>query len=100
SAVADGGGVFRLNIPVAGTGESFGLAVIAPSGFTTVEAIAVTVDRDAPEIAFDAFPPRLTAEPALHVSGTTEPEAALTLNGRPVALAGGRFDETVTLVPG
>ena len=100
SAAADGDGVFRVNVPVAADAETLAFAVIAPSGFTTVEDFAVTVDRDAPEIAFDALPPRLTAATGLRIAGATEPGAKLTLNGRAVTLADGRFDETVTLVPG
>jgi len=80
--------------------EQFGLAVIAPSGFTSVEDFSVSVDRDPPEIAFDQFPPRLTAEAAMKVSGTTEPDATLTFNGAPLALDNGHFEETVTLKPG
>lgn len=99
SAAADGDGIFRVNVPVAGE-ERFAFAVVAPSGFTTVEDIVVSVDREAPAFAFDTLPPRLTAEPALRLAGATEPGAALTLNGRPVDLADGRFDVTVTLSPG
>ena len=100
SAVAGGDGVFRINVPVAGAEETLDFAVIAPSGFSTVEAFAVTVDRDAPQIVFDVLPPRLTAETEVRIAGSTEPAAALTINGRVVALADGRFDETVRLAPG
>ena len=100
SAVADGDGVFRVNVPVAESEGAFAFAVVTPSGFTTVEDIVVSVDREAPTFTFDALPPRLTAEPALRLAGTTDPGAALTLNGKPVDLADGRFDLTVTLVPG
>jgi hypothetical protein len=60
----------------------------------------VTVDRAAPEIVFEQFPPRLTAEDAIRIAGSTEPDATLTLNGRLLTLAGGRFDETLALDPG
>ena len=100
SATSNGQGVFRINVPLAADDEQFGFAVIAPSGFTTVEDMAVTVDRDPPEIAFDQFPPRLTAKASIKVSGTTEPDATLTLNGAPLALDNGHFEEAVTLQPG
>jgi hypothetical protein len=100
SAVTDGGGAFRLNVPLAADEERLDFAVIASSGFATTTEIAVTIDREPPEIVFDAILPRLTAEGALQVAGRTEPDALLTLNGRAIALADGRFDETVTLAPG
>lgn len=100
SAVADAGGLFRINVPLTANEQSFDIAVVAPSGFTTTEPFKVTIDRDAPQVAFDSFPPRLTADSSLRLLGITEPDATLTLNGRPVTLANGRFDETVTLQPG
>ncbi len=93
-------GAFRLNVPLTADEEKFEFAVVASSGFTTTEEIAVTIDRDPPEIAFDEILPRLTAEASLRVAGRTEPDAILTLNGRAIPLADGRFDETVTLEPG
>ncbi len=100
SAVSGGDGVFRVNVPLTGDDETFGFAVIAPSGFTTVENFAVTVDRQAPEIVLDQFPPRLTADATIRIAGTTDPDATLTLNGTELTLDGGRFDETVSLQPG
>ena len=49
--------------------------MIAPSGFTTTEDFAVTVDREAPEIALDPLLPWLTAEGALRVAGTHRRDA-------------------------
>lgn len=100
SAVADAAGAFRLNVPVAGEGAKLTFAVIAPSGFTTTEDFEVTADRTPPEITLDEFLPQLTAEKSLRVAGRTEPGAVLLLDGKPVALTDGHFDETVTLVPG
>ncbi|MBN8994025.1 MAG: FecR domain-containing protein [Rhizobiales bacterium] len=100
SAVADAGGIFHVNVPVAGEGGKLTFAVIAPSGFTTTEDFTATADRTPPEITLDEFLPQLTSETALHVAGRTEPGATLSINGRPVALRDGRFDEIVTLVAG
>jgi Glucodextranase, domain B/FecR protein len=100
SAVTDPDGVFRLNVPLTADEEAFDFAVIASSGFATAEKIAVSVDRDPPQIALDEILPRLTADASLHVAGTTEADAMLTLNGREIALDNGRFDETVTLQTG
>ena len=72
AAVSDGAGLFRVNVPLAADDETFTFAVIAPSGFTTTEDFAVTVDREAPEIALDPLLPWLTAEGALRVAGTTD----------------------------
>ena len=69
AAVSDASGVFRVNVPLAAADETFTFAVIAPSGFTTREDFAVTVDRDAPEIALDPLLPWLTAEETLRVAG-------------------------------
>jgi ferric-dicitrate binding protein FerR (iron transport regulator) len=100
SAVADGTGIFRLNVPVGGEGEKLAFVVTAPSGFATTEEITATADRVPPEIVLDEFLPQLTAAKELRVAGRTEPGATLAINGRPVALADGRFDETVTLAAG
>jgi hypothetical protein len=100
SAVADAAGIFRLNVPVSGEGAELTFAVIAPSGFTTTETFTATADRTPPEIVLDDFLPQLTSEKALHVAGRTEAGASLLINGKPVALADGRFDATVSLVPG
>ncbi|MCP4385428.1 MAG: hypothetical protein GY798_29115 [Hyphomicrobiales bacterium] len=101
SAVSASDGVFEINVPL-GDDETggFGFVVIAPSGFATSESFIVSVDQQAPEIAFEQFPPRLTATSSIHISGDTEPDAALTLNGRPLTLADGRFDETIELETG
>jgi hypothetical protein len=100
SAATGADGLFRINVPLAADEEKLAFAVIAPSGFTSVEDFAVTIDRVAPEVALDGILPRLTSTTALRVAGRTEPDAKLTLNGREVALVGGRFDETITLRPG
>lgn len=100
SAVAGADGIFRINVPITGDEEKLTFAVIAPSGFTTTEDFVVTVDRLPPEIAFDDFLPRLTAEKALRIAGTTEPDAKVAINGKAVILNAGRFDEAVTLMAG
>ncbi len=100
SAVSGADGVFQINVPIATDEESLEFAVIAPSGFTTVEPFSVSVDRAAPEIAFETIPPHLTAEDAIRIAGTTEADATLTLNGATVTLSDGQFDETVRLEPG
>jgi hypothetical protein len=100
SAVTGADGAFRLNVPLTADEEHFGFAVIASSGFTSIEEIAATIDRDPPEIVFDEILPQLTAETSLRVAGATEADAMLTLNGREIALDDGRFDETVALQTG
>ncbi len=100
SAVADPTGVFRVNVPLTAAEQSFAIAVTAPSGFSTTEDITVTVDREAPEIALETFPPRLTSAPEVLLAGSTEADASVTLNGQIVTLTDGRFEQTVTLKPG
>jgi hypothetical protein len=100
AAVSDAAGVFRVNVPLAADEEAFTFAVIARSGFATLEDFAVTIDREAPAVMLDPLLPWLTAEETLGVAGTTDPTARLTLNGTAVASDGGRFAAEVTLVPG
>jgi hypothetical protein len=100
AAATDADGTFRVNVPLAAEEEALTFAVIAPSGFTTTEDFAVTVDREAPGIILDPPPPWLTAQSGLRVAGTTDPAAKLTLNGHPIAVSAGRFDVSVTLLPG
>jgi len=100
AAVSDASGAFRVNVPLASDEETFTFAVIAPSGFVTLEDFAVTVDRDAPTIALDPLLPWLTAEETMRVAGTTDATARLVLNGAEIAADGGRFDASVMLAPG
>lgn len=100
STASNGDGVFEINVPLDGDEDRFDIVVAAPSGFTTTETYAASVDRSAPEIAFAEFPPRLTATSSIRITGETEPDAMLTLNGEPLALTDGRFDETIPLVLG
>jgi hypothetical protein len=100
SAVTESDGAFRMNIPLAADEERLEFAVIASSGFMTSEEIAVTIDRDPPNIAFDEILPRLTAEATLRITGRTEPGVSLTLNGREIDHSDGHFNETVTLATG
>ena len=100
SAAAGADGAFQINVPVTAGEEKFGFAVIAPSGFTTVEDVAVTVDREAPAITLDEVVPTLTATKDLKVSGKTEADAKLTINGVAVALKDGAFAVTIPLQPG
>ncbi len=100
AAVSDAAGAFRVNVPLATDAETFTFAVIAPSGFATLEEFAVTVDREAPAIALDPLLPWLTAEETIRIAGTTDLAARLTLNGADVAATDGRFDASVTLAPG
>lgn len=100
AAVSDASGRFGVNVPLAADREVLTLAVIAPSGFATLESFSVTIDRDAPEIVLDPPPPWLTAEETLRVAGITDPAARLTLNGAALAIGDGRFDASLTLAPG
>ncbi|MCC6792298.1 MAG: FecR domain-containing protein [Thermomicrobiales bacterium] len=100
AAVTDAAGVFRVNVPLSADEEAFTFAVIARSGFATLEDFAVTIDREAPTVTLDPLLPWLTAEATLRVAGATDPTAGLTLNGASIASDGGRFDAEVTLTPG
>ncbi|WP_222184730.1 FecR domain-containing protein [Geminicoccus harenae] len=97
---ADKDGRFTLNVPVtAGTAE-YGIEVVQRSGRTSREAITVSLDRDPPSIGLDLPPPAITAVEWLPLRGRAEGAVTLSLNGQPVQLIDGTFDQTVTLVPG
>lgn len=100
SAATDGGGRFRVNVPLQAAEERLAIAVAAPSGFTTTESFAVSVDKTPPDIVLDEIPVRLTAEPRFLLKGRTEPGARLTLNGREIVNRNGRFEETLELATG
>ena len=100
SAATDSSGRFRVNVPLQAAEERLAIAVTAPSGFTTTESFAVSVDKTPPDIVLDEIPVRLTAEPRFLLKGRTEPGARLTLNGREIVNRNGRFEKALELAAG
>jgi hypothetical protein len=100
SAVTDAAGAFRLNVPLLAAEEQLTVAVIAPSGFTTTEPIAASIDSEAPVVTLAQPLPRLTAATEIVFAGETEADAFLTFNGELVELDGGRFSLVVPLKAG
>lgn len=99
ATVSDDRGLFRVNLPLAAENESFEIAVTARSGFQSREAFATTIDREPPAIVLDPLP-RLTADEAIRIAGTTDAAARLLLDGEEIAHDGGRFDQPLRLAPG
>ena len=100
SAFSDAKGRFVLTVPLAGEREDLALSVTALNGVVTEDEFQVSVDREAPRIQADAEPPPVTGTEWLTLSGSVEPDAQLTLNGKEIGNAGGRFEERIELVAG
>ncbi|MCC6984233.1 MAG: FecR domain-containing protein [Bauldia sp.] len=100
SAVSEASGVFHVNVELRAPDEEFEIAVIAPSGFTTVEPFAASIDNEAPAVTLAAPLPRLTSAAELPFAGQTEADAFLTLNGELVELEDGAFSLGVPLKAG
>lgn len=100
SAFSDAKGRFVLTVPLAGEREDLALSVTASNGVVTEDGFQASVDREAPRIKADTEPPPVTGTEWLTLSGTVEPDAQLTLNGKEIANTGGRFEERVELVSG
>jgi hypothetical protein len=82
-------------------GLRYTLELTGPTGGLEGSAVLDAVfDATPPEIVLDALPPTVTSLRWLDIAGSAGDAAALTLNGAPVALAGGRFVAAATLVPG
>jgi hypothetical protein len=100
SAFSDDKGRFVLTVPLAGEREDLALSVTASNGVVTEDAFQASLDREAPRIQADTEPPPVTGTEWLTLSGQVEPDAQLTLNGKEISNAGGRFEERVELVAG
>jgi hypothetical protein len=101
SAVSDEAGAFGLNVDLAAEAETLTAAVTAPSGFRTEVPFEVAIDRTHPRIALDEDLPRITAADTLVIAGRVDkPGASLNIDGRPVPLNGGAFNEIARLKPG
>jgi len=100
SAKSGEDGRFRLNVPVKGTAEPLDVTVVAPSGHRSAARITVSADRTPPAIKFDKRLPRLTGASELVLAGTTDADAALTINGKAQELDKGRFKTMLKLGEG
>ncbi|EWY41846.1 hypothetical protein N825_24370 [Skermanella stibiiresistens SB22] len=100
SSFSDGQGRFLLTVPLADQREDLALSVTAGNGVVTEDGFQASIDREAPRIEADAEPPPVTGVDWLALSGKVEADASVTLNGKPIILSDGRFDERVQFVAG
>jgi hypothetical protein len=99
--LAGEGGRFAFAAPASAAGLRYALEVTGPTGALEGSAVLEAVfDATPPEIVLDLPPPAVTALRWLDIAGSAGDAAALTLNGAPVALQGGRFVAAATLEPG
>ncbi len=92
---------FNFTVPATEDPLRYVIEVLAPDN--RVEgtiAFDVVSDLVPPEIVLDLPPPRATADTTLSLTGRVDDAVILLLDGTPVPLTGGRFDLTVSLVPG
>jgi hypothetical protein len=100
-ALVGAGGAFHVTLPASDSGDDWRLEVVGPDGQTAgTLSFAALRDAAAPEIAFDLPPPRATAQAWLDLAGSAGDAVAVTVNGDPARLTGGRFDAAPSLVPG
>jgi len=99
-AYCDENGLFRINVPVVKDNEKLQVRVIAQSQHATSTAIEISRDVTAPRIVLSTPLPRIIRRQSLQIKGETEQGAKLLLNGRPVTLKNGRFDEAHELKDG
>ncbi len=99
---ADTEGAFRLSIPLDSAEQTaLTLIVETATGQSLAAEFKASIDDRPPALALDSPPPRLVGEPYLDLSGSTDPNASLTVNGEPLAVAAdGSFTLSVDLLPG
>ncbi|MFV0513560.1 MAG: FecR domain-containing protein [Jhaorihella sp.] len=98
--VASDGSV-QFVVPVEPGERRYVIEVLAPGG--AVEGrleFGAMRDSDAPVVSLDQPPPRATSETVVALAGTAGDAVRLELDGTAVPLRDGRFDLSLTLVPG
>ncbi len=100
STYANGDGRFALNLPLSQLSENFIIEVVQRSGFASQDRFIVSQDQEPPAIELEESPPGVTAVEWLSLRGRADGARSLSLNGQPVQLIDGVFDETVTLRQG
>jgi hypothetical protein len=94
-------GEISFTLPVMDAEDAFEISVLSPNG--RIEGripMRALRDRTAPTITLDSPLPRATDIDEVTLSGTAPDATSVTLNGGAVALAEGRFDIPLTLIPG
>ena len=90
-----------LTAPAAEHVGRYMLEILSPGGAVEGrEEISILRDASPPVLRFDEPPPQATAAPALDLSGTAEDAVSLSLDGRELGLADGRFAVSHELAPG
>lgn len=96
-----GDGGLQFTVPADEDGRTYRIEILSPGG--AVEgALGFTAlrDREPPQVALDAPPPKATAETELRLSGSAGDAVSVELDGTGVPLADGRFALVLTLHPG
>lgn len=94
-------GALNFTVPVEEAERRYRIEVLGPGGAVEGDLeFAALRDRMPPEVALDLPPPRATGEDIVQLSGSAGDAVRLELDGTAVPLVEGRFDLTLTLVPG
>ncbi len=100
-ALVETGGSIAFTVPAEPQAQTYRIEVLAPGGNVEGElAFAAISDQIPPKITLDVPPPRATGEDVLVLTGRADDASELLLDGTPVPLVNGRFDLSITLVPG
>jgi TolA-binding protein len=98
NAAVNNVGDFAVTIALKEGSNSIRVVATDPASNAHVEIIGVTVDTVSPAVTITSPTGAYTNNPALTVSGQTEPSATVAVNSAPVAVAGdGSFTTTVGL---
>ena len=94
-------GAISFSVPANDTPTGYTVAVLGPTGLIEgrldFEAVR---DQVAPVTTLDAPPPKATDQDEVTLTGDAGDAAQLTINGADVPLDEGRFDISLSLVPG
>lgn len=95
-------GALNFTVPVDAAPREYKIEILSPNGDVEgSHSFTALRDQTAPEILLDLPPPRATGEEDMHLQGSAGDASKLELGGTQVPLsADGRFDLTVSLLPG
>lgn len=100
AATADEDGRFSLNLPVPAAQTRLRLRLRSRSGQMLEQPLTLIRISEAPRLTLDPEPTRYAQGADLALRGRAEGATLLRVNGEPVALADGAFEQALTLAPG